>query len=269
MKRIIFSLVFIFSAVNVAQASCQWGYVNALFIDITHARELLSTYSTCRGNCQSLENNLNKSIAKMGNAASCEAHIYTRTNKDLINFIAGRFRLIQKQKQGSTWTAAATGQPIVDKIDKPVSVPLKMEKPVFIEPQRVAISQSRPTPQVQAQAQTRMKVSLEAYNALWGEARPRAPQRNFQRAVIRKPRINHQAKYKQLVQQRLIQHRKQALDQQKKMHLMKVKRRAMQNHLNQQRLKRQQLLKRREVARQLNRVRVQQRRRAMALRRSQ
>jgi len=294
MKRYIFSFLFIFLSTNAAYASCQWGYINALNIDITHAREQLSTYSTCRGNCKSLEANLNRSITKMSKASSCAAHIFTRGNKDMINFIAGRFRLIQKQKLGNTWTAAATAKPVVVRSDESVSVPLEMDKPAFVEPQRIVMpQQTRPVAQAQvavvtpyvdsappvqarkvaqpssAVGQTRMRISNEAYSALWDEPKPRAAQRNFQRAVVRKPQVNHHAKQKQLAQQRLIQHRKQALVQQKKMHLMKVKRRAMQNHLNQQRLKRQQLLKRREVARQLNRQRVQQRRRVMALRRSQ
>ena len=313
MKPIFFSILFIIASAEQAYAACQWGYINALNIDIIQARGYLNEYSTCRGDCKALEDNLNRSIRKMSNASNCGAHIFTRGNKDMINFISGRFRLIQKQKQGSTWTAVATKKTNITTVDRPSGSPIQLDKPAFIQPKRLSVStpvqnviseapasqpmvktvsaaqtnrmvrdeampQSNQPPEPVAyttpfteggQQQTTMAVSQEAYRALWEEeAKPQTPPPSLQRAVAKKPRVNHAARQQQLVRQRLIQQRKQAIIHQKKMHLLKVKQHTMQNHLRQQRLIRQQLLKKRELARALNRKRILQRKAVLAQRRA-
>jgi len=281
MKFFAFSVFFIFITVNGAHASCQWGYVNELNKDIKHASALLSDYSTCRGNCKALETGLNNSIRKMSNASACGGHILTRANGDMINFISSRFRLIQKQKTGSTWTKSATAKPAIEITNQGSNPSIVLDRPAFVEPQKPQIQTSEAVaktfvypsqqpvqvaPPASAAKQTRMRISPAAYAALWDNARPARPQRRVQRAVFRQPQPNNHAKQKQLAQQRLIQHRKQAQIQQKKQHQVLARKRLMQNHLNRQRQNRQQLLKKRAVMAQLNRQRHHQRKVAMAQR---
>ncbi|MGB1311123.1 MAG: hypothetical protein ACPG47_07910 [Leucothrix sp.] len=277
MKRSIFLFVFIFSIVNQAQASCLWTGTNALTTEVMQAQALLKEYAKCRVSCQAMANKLKQSVTKMRNAPSCSAHIYTRSNKALIDFIAGRFKLIQKQKQG--WMASAATAKPVETLDKP-NQPLVMSKPAFIPPEPVAApaQPARPTaaaPFVEAPQrvvsqpqpvakQTKMKISREAYSALWDEPTP--PQQKPRRPIVKKPALNHLARQKQLAKYRLIQQRKQALIQQQKLQLVRAKKRAMQQHLHQERIKRQRLLERRALARQLHRKRIQQRKAAMAKR---
>lgn len=291
MNRLIFSLFFPVLIINSAYANCQWSYVNELNKDIKYASGLLSDYSTCRDNCKSLEGSLNGSIAKMSQASSCGRHILTTANGDMINFISSRFRLIQKQKAGSTWTKSATAKPVIAapasaSVDEGVSPSLEMDRPAFVKPQvfKYTEAQSDATPIVQppvVQAkrvaapaavarQTRMRISKEAYAELWPEnvARRPAPRRNVQRAVYKQPQANQQAKQKQLAQQRLIQQRKQTQIQQAKQQLVLAKRRAMQNHVNRQQLLRKQFLKKRALMHHMNRLKVRRLRLARAAQRN-
>ena len=281
MKFITLSVFFIFLTVNGAYASCQWEYVNQLNKDIKHAGELLSDYSTCRGNCKALETGLNRSIRKMSQASACGGHILTKANGDMINFIASRFRLIQKQKTGSSWTKSATTKPTITTANRGSNPSIVLDRPAFIEPQkpqpqaRVEVAESfaypsqQPTPvapRATVKKQTRMRISPAAYAALWGEARPVRPQRAAPRTVYRKPQPNNQAKQKQIAQQRLIQHRKQAQIQQQKMRQVLARKRAMQNHVNRQQVLRGEFLKKRALLRHLNRQKVRQLRLARAQR---
>ncbi len=289
MKRLFLSFIFPLIMTSSAYANCQWGYVNELNKDIKQASEFLSDYSTCRNNCKGLESNLNNSIAKMGKASVCGGHILTVANRDMINFISSRFRLIQKQKTGSTWTKSATTKPTITKVATPavtVAKPnpiLEMEKTAFVEPQvfKYTEAQSDATPAVKPEVtpvkvavpvarapQTRMRISSEAYAELWPERvrRTAAPPRNVQRAAHQQQQLNYQAKQKQLIQQRLVQQRKQAQIQHAKQQLVLAKKRAMQNHVNRQLVLRQQFLKKRALMQHMNRLKVRRLRLARAQR---
>ena len=250
MKRIILSFFFTLLMANGAYANCQWEYVNQLNKIIKNAGGLLSDYSTCRDNCNALAGDRNSSIANMNKAAACGSHILTKANSDMITFIAGRFRLIQKQKMGSTWTKSATVKPVITATEKvtvsdidPVTID---NKPVFIKPEVFKAPQKE-----------QMRISQEAYAALW-QNKPRTPRPNVQRTVKRQAHHNNNAKQKQLAQRRLIQHRKQALIQQNKMRQVKARKVAMQNHVNKQRLARQRLLRKRALMRHQDRLRARQ-----------
>ena len=266
MNRLIFLTVLFFTSSNTALAACLWGYTNALTTEITSAQTLLTDYSTCRGDCRTLEADLKRNVTRMAGASSCSTDIYSRSNKELIDFIAGRFKLIQKQKQ--SWSVAAAAK----SVKAPTQPVLLMEKVAFVPPEPVkpmteiksmqASKAVKPAPQPKQVVKQTMTVSQKSWQA------PRANRKMPQRISIRKPVVNHQAsRQRQLAQQRLIQQRKQAIIKQKQLQLLRAKKIAMQNHLKQQRLKQQRLLKRRELVRQLNRKRIQQRKAAWAKRR--
>ena len=252
MKRLVFSLLLLCLLQTQANANCQWGYLNELNKDIKHAQGLLSDYSTCRNNCNSLETGLKTSVAKMSKTNGCGAHIVTATNDETINFIAGRFRLIQKQKTGRTWTETVAAKPTITKpvMKKPAGVitpVVAVVKPVWMKPQRVVRNVEVVRPQKKAVVTRQV-------------SRPLAPKRNVQQVLNQQHQAQHLAKQQQLKKQRLDNHLKQALIQEEKIRLVKNKRRLVQIRLNKQRLVRQQFLKKRALAIRVNQRRARQQR---------
>ena len=177
MKSIIFFLCTLFLIMNSAYASCQWSYLNQLNKDIKHAQDLLSDYSTCRSNCKGLETGLISSLSKMSHKSSCGAHIFTASNVETINFIGGRFRLIQKQKTSSTWASGVLKKPVkvIAAIPKAlpkvvVIAPKITAKPRFIKPvykraPQITLVKAPEAPR--AIQQTRMMITKEAYKELY------------------------------------------------------------------------------------------------------
>ena len=291
MKFIIFSFLSLLFITNSAFANCQWTYLNQLNKDIKYAQDLLSDYSTCRTNCKGLEVGLNSSLVKMSQTASCGKHIVTASNAETINFIGGRFKLIQKQKTASTWAAGGPKNRVTATVSSPQrsAIPsIAMATPAFVKPsvQRTVQRRVVPLPERAAEArptetrQTKMVISKDAYNELWDVNTASAAQRtaqlnrnNAQQAAKRQRQValraqqnqaNIKARQYHLAQQRLDRHLKMALIQEEKIKLVKSKRRDMQNRLHKQRLVRQQYLKKRAMAIRVNRQKVHQQRMARA-----
>ena len=261
MKRFIFSCIFILSVIIEAQAACQWGYINALNLDIKYARGLLDDYAVCRGDCQDLERNLSLSIVMMNESSSCGGHIVTRGNQEMINFVASRFKLIQKQKLGSSWSEGVNKPSVVASVAPAAT--LKIDRPVFIKPVRTPIV-------LLSSKQTSMDVPKEAYTASWDDAEPTHNQRNIQRnRVARQARFQQAAKQRQIANQRLIQQRKQALIQQKQWQFARARQQLIKKRLHQERLTKQRVLQRRALVKRLAAQRIQQRKLAWAKRRAQ
>ena len=255
MKRVIFSLCSLFLISNSAYAACQWDYLNQLNKDIKHAQDLLSDYSTCRNNCKALETGLNRSLIKMSKTSACGTHILTTSNVETINFIGGRFKLIQKQKTASTWASGGSIKPTVQ-MAPPQTASQETLIPVP-EPAKVALKQ------------TRMMISKDAYNELWDvnktvEIRQAVQQRTNQQKQVdlraRQQQENLKARKHYIAQQRLDKHLKTVLVRQEKNRLVKAKRRAIQDRLHKQRLIRQQFLKKRALAIRVNQQKARQQR---------
>ncbi len=287
MKFIIFSFLSLLFLTNSAFANCQWTYLNQLNKDIKHAQDLLSDYATCRTNCKGLEVGLNRSLTKMSNTSSCGKHIVTASNAETINFIGGRFKLIQKQKSASTWAAGSPKNRVTALVTSPqrtLNTSAPLYKPVTVgAPVMPAVPRKVVTLPERSRVvgQTKMVISKDAYKELWEEddnlssAKQRAQvnKSNAQQVAKRKRQLALQAQQNQanikarqqyLAQQRLDKQLKMTLIQQEKVKLVRAKRRAMQNHLQKQRLQRQQYLKKRAMAIRVNRQKVHQQRMARA-----
>ena len=289
MKYITFSILSLLFFTNSAFANCQWTYLNQLNKDIKHAQDLLSDYSTCRSNCRGLEVGLNRSLAKMSKTASCGAYILTASNAETINFIGGRFKLIQKQKSASTWAEGSPKNRVTSTVSSPlkvatpsVAIPsVALSKPAFVKPpvHRTVHRKLASVPEAQrVEKQTKMVIPRDAYAEVWDEnsatkqhaqqitnrAKQNAKMQRQAALRSKQHQANVRAKQQHLAQQRLDKHLKMALIQQEKIQLVKTKRRAMQKHLQKQRLIRQQYLKKRAMAIRVNRQKVHQQRMARA-----
>lgn len=143
MKRAIFSILFTFSVTTGAYAACPWQHVGAVGMDIEQGRDLLKNYGACRTNCKTLQAKLDNSVRKLSQASACGRHIVSAQDKEMIDFISSRSRLIKKQKQGQAWALKSTPTPAA----KPIAIP--KDDPVMTEAAFVPVApaaNAKPTP---------------------------------------------------------------------------------------------------------------------------
>lgn len=220
--------------------SCGWSHAAALTQDVQIAQDLLTSYGTCKTDCQDLEAKLNSRVNYMGSASACAPHINNRNNREMISFIGSRFNLIKKQKHSYNSLQVAT---------KPQATPQTAVKPSAPPPAPVVINNR---PQV-TQQQTTMEISPEAYAALWLEdeapatVAPTSRQPSSPAPQVANTQAAAQAKHQATQQQRQqLQLRKQAQLQQKRLQEAYAKQRQLQIAQNQAR-QRQRLIEQQRI----------------------
>ena len=260
-KRLfIASACLVFSvAAKANNTSCEWSHAAALTQDVQTAQDLLTSYGTCKTDCQDLEAKLNSRVNYMGSASACAPHINNRNNREMISFIGSRFNLIKKQKHGYNSFQVAK---------KPQAAPQVAARPSTPPPAPVVISQRPPV----SPPQTTMEISQEAYAALWLDDVPSRAAPAPRQAARPTPQVANtqaaaQAKHQATQQQRQqIQLRKQAKLQQIRLQEAYAKQRQLQIAQNQER-QRQRMIEQkraREAHWEKQRIRQQEMARARA-----
>lgn len=233
------SACLLLSATANANNSCQWSHLGAMSQDIKIARTLLTNYGACKSNCQGLEIDLNNSVSKMSTASACSPHITTAANREMIDFVTSRFRLIKHQKTVYNWgsIASSSGQTQRTVATMPTT---PVPTPVVI-----------PTPSQFANQQTTMAISDEAFSALWLEDGPSTGTQQDQLAQQRHAHLRKQVILQQRQsQQAAAKKRRLRIQQQHQQVQRKMvqlqQRRARVVRLNQQRIKQQQMARARQ-----------------------
>lgn len=179
-----------------AYAACNWTH-GSLGQTIESTSDRLQLYSTCKQDCQHLENELYKTTSMMNGAIQCGPSVYNAKNKRMVEFFHSRFQLIRKMKTGKAISkatvTAAVAKPTVASAAKPVVI--------------------KPTP---AKApETRMNISPQAYQKLWledealSQGAQIAPSQQVKTGQQKAPQRQVQAAQRQAAQQQLAQQQKQ------------------------------------------------------------